>query len=402
MPRLVLRICLAWLGLGLLASLPAIGQAAPPSWIKLLPFQKQATPVRTVAAEVDYSLTERHGPWLIMCTSFTGEQGEAQANELVKELRSRYRLQAFVFRHHFDYSGTVEGLGMNKFGGAKKMKPLNPVEFEEVAVMVGHFDSVNDPLLETTLEKIKYLNPACLSKRDANGNLVPVVKSNQSIGARMGSYYRDSFLDKVSKFELRPKDEKRLKQGSLGRAFVTRNPLLPDEFFVAKGLDPFVVNMNKDLPYSLLRNPKKYTVKVGTFRGVDSMKPAEFEEKIHTNGHKSKIDDAAIKARDLCAALRKKGVEAYEFHDVSESIVTIGSFDSVGEERADGKTEINPAVHTIMKQYSAEETKLPGYANPGLKCQTLAGIPFDSQPMPVEVPRQSLAANYNANNNALR
>jgi hypothetical protein len=396
MPRSISRTRLVGLSLGLalVAALPAV--AAPPSWIKLLPFQKQAAPVRTVAAEVDYSLGEKHGPWLIMCTSFTGEHGEAQASELVKELRSKHRLQAYIFRHHFDYSGTEEGLGLNRYGGAKKMKPLHPVEFEEIAVMVGDFDSVNDPLLETTLEKIKNLNPACLSKRDANGNLVPVVKSNQSLGARMGSFYRNSILSKVSK------DDKRLKQGTLARSFVTRNPLLPDELFVAKGLDPFVVNMNKDLPYSLLRNPKKYTVKVATFRGVDSMKPKEFEEKINKNGSDSKIDQAAVNARDLCAALRRKGVEAYEFHDVSESIVTIGSFDSVGEERADGKTEINREVLMIMETYKAKATKLPGYANPGLECKTEAGIPFDSQPIPVEVPRQSLAAHYNAGHGVLR
>ena len=209
----------------------------------------------------------------------------------------------------------------------------------------------------------------------------------------MSALYRNTFLTK---------GDKRAKQGSLGRAFVTRNPLIPDELFVAQGLDPFVVEMNKDLPYSLLKNPKKYTVKVATFRGVDSMKPKEFEEKIAKNGGKSKIDDAALNARNLCAALRRKGVEAYEFHDISESIVTIGSFASVGEERADGKTEINREVYRIMEEYKAQTKPLPGYVNPGLEVKTLDKIPFDAQPIPVEVPRQSLAAQYNNSNSALR
>jgi hypothetical protein len=364
--------------------------AAPP-WAKLLPFQRQPTPVRTVSAQrpadIDYSLTEQQGPWLIMCTSFVGEEAEAQANELVRELRSKHRLQAFVFRQHFDFTQPQDGLGLNKYGGAKKMKPLHAVEYEEVAVMVGNFDSVNDPLMETTLLTIKGLNPSCLTKRDATGNLQPVVKSNQSVGARMSAYYRNVFLKN---------GDKRAKLGTLSRAFVTRNPLLPDELFVAKGLDPFVVEMNRDLPHSLLRCPKKYTVKVATFRGVDTMKPKEFEEKISKNGSNSKIDDAALKARNLCAAFRKQGVEAYEFHDVSESIVTIGSFDSVGEEREDGKIEINRAVLQVMEQYKAEQKQIVGLGGVGVVPKRLANIDLDPQPIPVEVPRQSLAANYNS------
>ena len=45
---------------------------------------------------------------------------------------------------------------------------------------------------------------------------------------------------------------------------------------------------------------------------------------------RSKLEEAAYNAHLLVVALRKQGVEAYEFHDRHESLVTIGSFDSVG------------------------------------------------------------------------
>lgn len=399
-PRLQLR---AVTSLGLLFAFAAGALAAPP-WAQLIPFRGSGgpAPVRTASATVDYSLTEKDGPWLIMAASFVSKgddarvAGEEQAQALVKELRTRHRLKAFIFRQDFDFTQTEIGLGFNKFGGAKKMKNRSGERFEEIAVMVGNFESVNDPDLEATLKSIKALKPVCMTKPATPNGPQPKTPVTTHISTRVSELYRDMFLKK---------DDPRRSRGPLGRAFVTRNPLLPDEYFVAKGLDPFVVEMNKNLPHSLLKNPKKYTVKVATFRGVDSMKPEEFEEKINSNaqsGKGSKIDIAAENASQLCAALRKQGVEAYEFHDISESIVTIGSFDSVGEERADGKTEINPAVFRIMEQYKAERKPLPGYSDLGVVPKQLAGINFDAQPMPVEVPRQSLAANYNANNGVFR
>ncbi len=102
-----------------------------------------------------------------------------------------------------------------------------------------------------------------------------------------------------------------------------------------------------------------------------------------------------INAHKITEALREKGVEAYEFHDRYASIVTIGSFDSVGVPRADGKIEINPAMHSIIKTYGAEAKLLPGQVTPQLsKPKSIEGVPFDVSPVPVEVPRRSLAADY--------
>jgi hypothetical protein len=191
-------------------------------------------------------------------------------------------------------------------------------------------------------------------------------------------------------------------KGPMGSAFITRNPLLPDELFFAKGIDPFVVDMNKDLPYNLLKNPGRYTVRVASFRGVDTMKPAEFERLTTKPRKLAKIDQAALNASNLCAALRQKGIEAYEFHDRTESLVTIGSFQEVGQPRPDGKIEINPAVHRIMEDYGPIKEVNPRTRQTELLARTLNGIRFDPQPMPVEVPKESIAAAYNSSNSLLR
>jgi invasion protein IalB len=66
---------LSWGLLVLAASHAAL--AAPP-WASLIPFKKvEADP------QASYELTEQHGPWLIMCTSFAGPTAEQQAHDLV-------------------------------------------------------------------------------------------------------------------------------------------------------------------------------------------------------------------------------------------------------------------------------------------------------------------------------
>ena len=86
-----------------------------------------------------------------------------------------------------------------------------------------------------------------------------------------------------------------------------------------------------------------------------------------------------------------KGYESYEFHDRFSSIVTVGSFNSVGTPRSDGKTEINPQVHRIMQVFSAKSHKAPNGVDGPVAPERIVGILCDVQPIPVEVPKRSLS-----------
>jgi hypothetical protein len=356
---------------------PAAPTSAAPPWATLVPFKKiDADPAKS------YELEEAHGPWMIMAASFAGPTAEQQAHDLVLELRQRFKLQAYTFRQTYDFSKPTEGLGYSPYGGPRRMRYASNVRFDEIAVLIGNFPSIDDPQLDKTLEKIKHAKPE-MFRRDA--------KNSSQRFAGLRTIYRMVNLD----------PEKKAK-GPMGAAFVTRNPLLPEEYFVAKGLDPFVVEMNKDLPHSLLTCPAPYTVRVASFRGVDTMKPADFEKLTSQTRKLPKIDEAALKASQLCAALREKGIEAYEFHDRTESIVTVGSFAEVGQPRPDGKIEINPAVHRIMQEFGPIQQTRPGTSVAEVYPRTLNGFRFDPQPLPVEVPKQSIAAAYNASNSLLR
>lgn len=371
--------CLAFLLLAaiLCAVQPATLLAAKP-WELLSPFKRvEADPDKT------YRLTEDDGPWMILATSFAGPGAEKQAKDLVLELRKKFNLPAYLHRQTYDFTDRFAGLGLNRYGSPKTMRYYNEKKFDEIAVLVGHFESVNDNQIDKTRDKIRYARPECLD-----------ISRNRSTTQRF-------FGLRELQRRLTPDKDKR-ERGPMGKAFVTRNPLLPQEYFTPGGLDPLVEKMNRNVQYSLLKNPGRYTVRVATFRGSTTMKLDEIER-----GNKGrptgKLEEAAIKAHELTTALRRQGVEAYEFHDRYESIVTVGSFASCGSPRPDGKTEIDPRIHRIMQSYGATRQQLRGRADVGLVPKSLiAGIPFDVQPMPVEVPRVSVATAYAPSNGLFR
>lgn len=354
-------------------------QAAPP-WTSFVPFKKgvEADPKK------DYLLSENDGPWLIYAASFSGNDAEAQAKQLVLELRSQHNLEAVIHKYHFDYSDPVTGLGVNKLGGPKKMKHIHNVEFDEFAVLVGDYATVDQPDAQKTLKALKYLRPDCLDATKKKN--IPLQLAAYRYVARQLS-----------------EDSATKQKGPMSMAFITRNPLLPEELFTAKGIDPFVVDLNEGLEFSLLENPGKYTVKVASFRGVDTISKDEkgekaFEQLRARKSDMPKIDEAALKANKLVKHLREKGVEAYEFHDRTESIVCVGSFNTAGTPRGDGKIEINPAAYKVILSFGPVKQPIAGSNEAKLEPRIIAGVPLDYQPILIEAPKKSVAAAYARDN----
>lgn len=359
---------------GLVALLSAVAPAAPP-WEKLLVTSRvEADPNK------NYSLTEENGPWMIMVQSFSGEGAEQQAKQLVLELRKRYKLAAYVHPMRFEF-GQTNGLGVDRFGGPMRMKYQRGAEAHEIGVLVGNFSAVDDPDAQEALKRIKYMRPDTLEFEEGK-------KINASLAGLR--YLQKQFLAATS--------EKR-KRGPMGHAFITTNPTLPKEFFAAKGLDPFVVKMNDKAEFSLLKCPGKYTVQVAHFTGRVILDQKEIRAVTSGKPMESKLAEAADKAHRMTVALRRKGYEAYEFHDRAASIVTVGSFEQVGTPRQDGRTELDPKIFTLMKTFGGDSVTLPGQANPTMQPKTISDggqmIAFDIQPIPVEVPKQSISAAFN-------
>lgn len=368
---------LAWLFM-VYASVLSLGIAdaqAEPFWKKLpLVRRVEADPNKT------YALEEDHGPWLVLATTFAGDNAQQQAKELVLELRKRYQLNAYTHRMHFDFTKQAKARGVDRYGEPIKVR-YRVNAMDEVAVLVGDFNAVDDDAAQKTLKMIKYeCDPVCMKNGAAaeDNRLIADFRDMLRNARTVGGY----------------KNVKK-RMGPLANAHLTTNPLVPDEYYAPKGLDKFVIKMNQGVEHSLLDCPGEITVQIAKFSGsviIDQKKIREVENGAKVN---SQLAEAADKAHRVTMALREQGYEAYEFHDRGQSIVTVGSFNSVGTPRADGKIEINPKIHSLMTTFGAEKQTTPGQVNPrvGLP-KVIDGIPLDIQPMPVKVPRKSVSTDY--------
>ena len=319
-----------------------------------LPFLNRKKSAQTASDD----LTIKDGPWLIMCASFSGENADQSAMQLATELK-KYRLKTYLYRHSFDYSGKVMGLGWQKpddDGNFDRkpmmMKAANQAVVQETAVLVGDYPSIDDARAQKNLLQLKELKlniPGLTA--DPNNQAKP-----------------------------------------LKAAFLLPNPLLPDDFFNQPTVDSFILNLNKKLEFSLLKCPGLYSVKIASFRGesridqdgkirtyTPKLKGLKFDRKKETTA--SRLVEAEEKAHDLTRILRRKGIEAYEFHDRTESYVCIGSFDWVTRETND-RVMNNPDIVKIVNACKPGVSNLPGAPN-SIQPKSVKGIPFDPEPTPV-------------------
>ncbi len=357
-------------------------------WARLAMFKKvEADP------EKEYILAEDNGPWMIMAATFAGKGAEAQAQELVLELRRDFRLPAYLHKHRFDHrNGPATGLGVDRYGDPLKMKYLykHSATNEECAVLVGNYATAGESQAKSDLLKIKDAEPKSLMPAE-------LAKANKESYQQLVSFrlqqkvadesqVRRQVADMTGAIFRNPTGQ----YGPMGSAFLTRNPMLPKDEKPVAVVDKFVYEMNKNVKHSLLNCKGKYTVKVATFTGGVVMDQKVIKELEGGKKQlKTRLEEAAIKAHELTEALRMKNYEAYEYHDRTMSIVAVGSFDSVGSPRADGKIEINPAAFQLMQVFGAQKTP-SGQQQP----QSVVGIPLDVQPMLIHVPKRSFAVDY--------
>ena len=295
-------------------------------------------------AQLDLTLAQESGPWLIMATTFSGEGAQDQARELAEELTVDHGMRAYVHQMTFDFSSTGQpvGRGVDKFGAPIKMRYRSGNERKEWAVLVGDFPAVDDPRAQKKLEQIKHLQPVALSSDSGQTaqNYANIRQMQQAVLKRLG---------------------KQIPEGPMRTAFISRNPLLPKEYFVPKGVDKFVAKMNKGLDHSLLDAKGRYTVKVATFRGRGLLQGASMAKSSTSNKRKKNeapLVEAAENAHFLCEEMRKKGWDAYEFHDRQQSYVAVGSFEKVTDAAGKPLPEVVEVIRTFGAAYNTPPNPL--------------------------------------------
>lgn len=323
----------------------------------------------------DYELSEEDGPWLILASTFVGEGSRDRAQRLVLEIRREMNMPAFIYKESFDFTGNVD----RNSAAARRMRYANQYEYEAYAVLVGEYDTVEHPDIDHALETLKRATPK-------------VFQDDETIAAETNPLNPVTAVKALHRKLIESRDEK--SKGPMVNAFVTRNPMLPEEYFEAPQVDSFVHELNEDKPFSLLECDGKFTVVVRTFEGygtiVDGKQEKDFEPSIE------RLDRFAADAAKMVKALRKKGEEAYQFHDRQCSRVTVGSFDTLGRELPDGRFQYAPEIRKVMEKYSAFNSKkarrVPGKT--GVAANHAAMIPFDVKPTPIAVPQASKRSLY--------
>jgi hypothetical protein len=387
-----------WVALGILCMAHAVALAAPP-WGALVSG-------RGVDADPNqaYKVTEENGPWMIMTTTFSGAGAEKQAQELVLELRKRYKIPAYTYVGHYD-PGEAQARGLDKYGNPKKAKYLKykddkqkakHPEIVEVAVLAGDFQSAGDKRAQATLQTIKYARPQCLEVKDGQA-------TNQTLtGWRLTQQHI---------YEMMGSEKKNL--GPMRHAFIIPNPTLPPDYFNRDTIDDETIALNKGVPNSLLECPGNYTVQVASFKGNAIIRQSDIREiEDGRKQMKSQLAIAAQNAHDLTIYLRAKGYEAYQYHDRFMSIVTVGSFKSAGTRLPNGQLDLDPKIQKVIDVFRADGTNLELEQRADVQNTLTANgldkqlvniapkkvtfedghiIPFDVQPLVVRVPKRSFS-----------
>ena len=349
----------------------APADAAPPSLLRLF---GKAKPIEQADSFV---LDEEDGPWLLLATTFVGEDAKDRAQRAALEIRSELRLPAFIYKEDFDFTGSA---GQDNATG-RRARYANPHQYQAFAVLVGEYDSVNHENIDKDLVRLK--------SADLN-----VFRDPDDVAAEYNTKTPASMIKAFGEHLF--KARKGRGRNPMAAAFVTRNPLLPESFFQQPEVDSFVQQLNEDTKFSLLESEGKFTVVVRTFGACGTIVGAKNEDKYEPS--EERMAKFARQADKMVRELRKQGEEAYQYHDRDRSVVTIGSFESLGREMPGGGFQYEPGIRRLMHEFSAlndsRAQRVPG--RQGVAANHIAMIPFDVQPTPIAIPKVSKRSLYSA------
>jgi hypothetical protein len=318
-------------------------------------------PAQEGAVPREYLITPEIGPWTICAASFTGEMAGKMARDLVGELRTQYRLNAYLYdrgdeqrrqqEQEIEQKRKLQELYLRNAG-------LDPTQIhlpvrrhrieDQYVVLIGGYPDMSSARRE--LDRIKKLPPPRSVPRDT------IIRSS---------------LDPASK-------EKREQEAvnPFHTSFVARNPTVPVSHEQANKPDPFLKELNAYESFSLLKCPKPWTLLVKEYRGATMIQsqsaPSGFLDRLF--GHKAgeQLNACGMNAHNMADALRKEGFKAYVLHTRTSSMVTVGEFDS------DKDPQIQQVQQALRHNVVIKPRDDPRFDSE---------VGFFSHPVPIQVPR---------------
>jgi hypothetical protein len=267
-----------------------------------------------------YAITPDVGAWTICAASFTGEHAAKRAGDLVTELRTQYRVSAYLFnrgdelRRQEDREVAERRRQKEEYLRKQGIDPTAiPIRIprarieDQYAVLVGGYRDMEAARKE--LERIKKLPPP----KSVPADTVVQTGAAEATG--------------------KPTKEQKTTVNPFGSSFVARNPSVPVTREDRTKVDAFLKQLNSDESYSLLKCKQPVTLMVKEFHGAMVFQPQDasssFMDKLFGSKAGGQLSAAADNAHNLAQALEKAGFkEVYILHTRTSSIVSIGGFRS--------------------------------------------------------------------------
>lgn len=354
---------------------PPAGGLQPASAVVPAPLPSLPTSLEiksALGADHPWLIKPEHGPFFIMVKSYVrpapgrdgkiedgGLTAKALAEGLASEIRDAYRVQAFLFEYvseerkaemrQIAAARQKAQVYYAQLGALKKKSELQGREFlepdktfhvmthshrDQIGVLVGGFETEADA--KTALAKLKtWPTPKNEVLCDKGAIVQPGADGKPE----------------VVKAAINP----------YAGAFVVPNPAVARAAPAGpKGLDPFIVKLNDDNPYSLLKATKGWTLGVKSYTAPVQITNKDSDTSLMRKMGLSKGANALAaggeQAEEMAAIIRKmKGpagadgrggqalnLEAFVLHTRYASLVTVGQFDGPDD----------PALHATKRLLS--------------------------------------------------
>jgi hypothetical protein len=278
-----------------------------------------------------YLLSKENGPFMVLARVFRGPDAEKMALALVKELRFKYHLPAYILRTK-DFPGKSLMRGTPPTVPSQVMKPdIKMPEkirtYDEAAVLVGDEKTLAGS--EKLWQEVRKIKPDCLSQMST------------PFGWRDG----------------------------LGKSYRTTNPYVPVQLLYPSHHDRLMVQMNSGLR-SVVNCPGRYSLQIAEFAGRSTYQLSALQQVSGTFAdlRQSPLVTAHADAERMADKLAKDpefqrlGVPVYVVHDRTSSRVFVGSFDAPNEPRAFQIRE-----WLVAMSYPLADKSTPGPHNPSAR-----------------------------------
>lgn len=316
----------------------------------------------TAQSPSPYAVTPAAGHWLICVPiNYSGNTGGQLANDLVTELRSHYRLPAYLYN-----KGTAERqkeqarIDQLRHQQQDFLKQMGVTEMPKFRIKTVHIEDEYVVLIGGPKNGWRTMDEATKALKDIRGLKQPSAKLLDTAFVRDGAQVH---AQPINPFR---------------SAFVVHNPTVPRAPDNEAHAYPWLRALNQGMPYSLLKNPKPWTLVIKQYQGPAAIQTNRdssdsFLKKLGLGSNSTDVLSAtAVQAGEFAKFLRdpKLNFKAYVLHTPYKSIVCVGGFNS--------KDDPNMAQVYRSLSVTLASLKIKGPA---------VDLSIFPQPIPLEVPR---------------